>query len=186
VTGPRRTETVEPIVSVELLVDADAEAAIRRDWEALAAAGTSSAGSHPGVTNRPHLSLAVRRRTGDPERLACDLEATIDALPPRLALAGLVLFPHGDRVVLARAVVPTPELLRLHAAVAEAVSGWGDPLPHSAPGDWTPHVTLARRLRRDQLPIALDVIDADPIDARPAGLRVWDAAERRVHEVRRV
>jgi 2'-5' RNA ligase len=121
----------------------------------------------------------VRTALGDP----ADLVAVARALPLEIELTGLTLVPHGDRAVLARAVVPSAPLLDLHAGVAAAVAEWGAALPHTVPGDWTPHVTLARRLRVDDLARAISAVDAGPLSARATALRIWDAAERRVLDV---
>ncbi|MFB2582802.1 2'-5' RNA ligase family protein [Herbiconiux sp. P15] len=109
-------------------------------------------------------------------------------LPLAVALGAPLLFGAGDRRVLARSVVPSAGLLRLHAAIHSLV-GPGDDAPHTRPGEWTPHVTLARRLRLETLPQALTLLDAAPSgpgadadsnaeegDATATAARHWDSA----------
>jgi hypothetical protein len=64
-------------------------------------------------------------------------------------------------------------LQALHRAVHDAVPA-GDDLPHTVPGGWTPHVTLARRLRLESLPEAIAVI-GPPRAGQGVALRRWDA-----------
>jgi hypothetical protein len=57
--------------SIELLFDDATEAAVRRDWTALAQAGLPSQGQHRSPTNRPHVTLCRRLSSRD---LAAALE----------------------------------------------------------------------------------------------------------------
>lgn len=164
------------MVSIELLFDADLEAAVRAEWTALADAGFSSLGRHASPSNRPHVTLAVRTAFGE-------LDAASPLLRPAfpVTLGAPLLFGSGDRRVLARAVVPSAELIELHAAVHRA-AGAGDDAPHTAPGGWTPHVTLARRIRVADLPAALALIEGD-LTGRVRALRRWDAASALVTDL---
>jgi len=164
---------VSDVVSIELLLDAVSEAAVRADWERLAAAGHSSLAAHTASSNRPHVTLLVRRALAPHP-----FEDAVALLPLALTLGEPVVFRRGDRGVLARRVVPTDDLLRLHAAVHEAVPPGAD-APHTAPGAWTPHVTLARRLRRDALDDALRLLGPERTGTGVA-LRRWDSAAREV------
>jgi hypothetical protein len=52
-------------------------------------------------------------------------------------------------------------------------------LPHSLPGQWTAHVTLARRVESAQLGPVLRLAGQPPeIYGNLAGLRRWDGSER--------
>ncbi|MFJ6651948.1 2'-5' RNA ligase family protein [Microbacterium sp. NPDC091313] len=155
--------------------DAATEAAVRAEWDALAAAGLSSAGRHTGASNRPHVTLLVRTS------LAAFDAAPLVARPVPLVLGAPVLFGAGDRRVLARSVVPSPELFALHADL-HAAAGAGDDLPHTAPGEWTPHVTLGRRMRVADLERALGLL-GDEVHGSAATLRRWDAASATVTEL---
>lgn len=162
--------------SIELLFDAVAEAAIRAEWEALAALGLSSLAAHTSASNRPHLTLLARADLG-----AVDASALADSVSFPVTLGAPLLFGTGDRRVLARSIVPTTELLALHTAVHRA-SGSGADAPHTAPGEWTPHVTLARRLRAADLAEALGVVGGE-IDAEAVAVRRWDPETATVSEV---
>jgi 2'-5' RNA ligase len=163
----REPEPQRPPSSIELLLDPEAEAAIRAEWDALAANGMSSLARHTSASNRPHVTLVVR---GDLRRFAAYALADIAAFP--ITLGAPLLFGTGERRVLARSVVPTTELLRLHAA-AHSAAGPGEDAPHTAPDEWTPHVTLARRLRVADLAAALDLVGGD-LRGHVTSVRRWD------------
>lgn len=139
------------------------------------AAGLPSAGRHPGASNRPHVTLLVRGAL-----------APFDAAPLLgrafpVTLGAPVLFGAGERRVLARAVVPSAELLALHAGV-HAAAGSGVDAAHTVPGQWSPHVTLARRMPLAELPRALPLIGGE-LHGRAAALRRWDAASATVTDL---
>jgi hypothetical protein len=112
---------------------------------------------------------------------------------PTLRLGGLVVFgvpPRG--LVLARQVVVDRALLDLHARMHAAVDAApvdpdADPVavvPHTRPGSWTPHVSLALRLTAEQLGAAVAALGrVDPLDAPAAGLRRWDPRDRTTTEL---
>lgn len=153
--------------SIELLFDPATEAAVRAEWDALAAHGLSSLAAHTSASNRPHLTLVVR---SDLPPFDASSLADIAAFP--ITLGAPLLFGTGDRRVLVRSIAPTTELLDVHAAV-HALVGPGEDAPHTAPGCWTPHVTLARRLRVADLPAALDLLGGD-IRGEAVSVRRWD------------
>ena len=168
------------VVSLELVTDAAADAVVRREWALLESAGLPSQARHTGESNRPHVTLLVRTRLRD-----IAAEALEDQLPIALTLGAPVIFGRGRTRVLARSVVPSAALLRLHAAV-HALAGPGDDAAHTLPGEWTPHVTLARRLPVDRIGealVALTDAGGEPIEARAVGIRRWDAARRTVSHV---
>jgi 2'-5' RNA ligase len=165
--------------SVELVPDAATERAVREDWERLRIAGLPSAGRNPSPSNRPHVTVAVR---DDLDVGALAGEAQLLPLP--LELGGIVLFRHAARVVVARQVIVTAELLRFHAAVAERL---GPPAPRyatTATGRWTPHVTLARSVPAERLPEVMAAVDAPHVLGEATGLRVWDAGAKAITTLR--
>jgi len=171
-----------PVVSLELLLDPDLESRIRAEWTALADAGLSSMGAHTAPSNRPHITLVVRPEIR--ELPPAELELAI-TLPLALELGDPILFGSGDRRVLARSVVPTAALLDLHASLHALVGSEGTDAAHTRPGEWTPHITLARRLRADELPRALRILDETsprptPLPTTATVLRRWDAASATV------
>jgi len=163
--------------SVELLFDEAADARVRAEWDALAAAGLSSLAPYTAPSNAPHLTL-LERRFPLPE----GLELNAVALPLPLVLGPPVLLGTGDRRVLARSVLPTPGLLDVRAAVHAAVGA--PPRPDrtvSAIEDprWLPHVTLARRLRLADVATALGLLGED-IQADGSAVRAWDPVTSRI------
>jgi hypothetical protein len=176
------------VQSIELLLDEDAEAALRASWTALAAADLPSLATHTGGSNRPHVTLAVTGGSGL-ARAEPGLRAVFDGWG--LAGAGLrgtvgapMLFGgHHGRWVLARQIVPSRPLLTVHAAVHRALQLHVpdvEVVAQTLPDAWTPHVTLARRIDAARLAEALDVIEVAPIPFRFRGARLWDSVERTV------
>jgi len=165
-----------PLVSIELLLDDAAEERVRAEWTALKDAGLSSMGAHTSDSNRPHITLLVR-----PELSPLDAAPLVACRSFPVILGAPILFGAGDRRVLARRVIPSAALLALHADVARA-AGPGDDAPHTRPGEWAPHVTLARRLRVADLGTALSLV-GDDIPAQARALRRWDAATSTVTDL---
>ncbi len=164
------------VESIELVLDEHGDRAVRAEWASLAAAGVPSLAGHTGGSNRPHITLAVTEAGFAP--IVGEL-----ALPPMpVRLGGFVVFP-GRTFVLARLVVPSEELLALHGRLHRrlaALAPTAVPLPNSLPGDWTPHVTLARRRTAAEIARALELLDASPIDTVATGARLWNGATRTV------
>lgn len=168
--------------SIELLLDAGSEAAVRTQWQALADVGLPSQLRVKSPTNRPHITLLAAREI-DPA-----VDDVLRALGPRFpfgcVLGAPVLF-GGPRLTLARLVVPSAELLSLHEEIYRLslphVSG--DPYPHCAPGHWTAHATLGRRFTTAEIGAALAVVGsgAGEIAAQVSGLRRWDPDRRVDH-----
>jgi hypothetical protein len=156
--------------SIDLTFDDATEAAVRGEWDALERAGFSSLAAHRADSNRPHVTLVV----GTPLELLGRPPSTVLPLP--VTIGAPVLFGSGDRRVLARLVTPTSALLDLQAAVHASVRQEGL-VEHSHPGRWVAHVTLARRIRLDDLAAALALL-GDDIEAEATGIRLWNAAER--------
>lgn len=160
--------------SVELLFDPDTEATVRRCWDELRAAGVPT----QSPSARPHATLVVA------DAMDHTVAKSLSVLLPKFPLpcrVGAALVFGRSAAVLARLIVPSAELLLLHAQaglLADAHLHPG-PMPHTEPGDWTPHVTLGRRIPADRLAAALGIA------GRPAeimgsfvGLRHWDGGSR--------
>lgn len=161
------------IVSIELLLDPITEARVRQEWDALAAVRLSSLAAHTAPSNRPHITLLVRTSLAPFD--ASELTAR---LPVPLTLGAPLLFGVGDRRILVRSVVPSAKLLGLHAALHESVRA-GDDAEHTRPGEWMPHVSLARRLKLTDLPAALRFINGE-LQGHAVELRRWDAASKTI------
>lgn len=124
------------IVSLKLLLDPDSEARIRAEWQALADAGLSRRAAHTAPSNRPQITILVRPSL---PTLTRDQLSELVALPLATTMGEPILFGAGDRRVLVRSVVPTEELLRLHATI-QAIAEVGEDVAHTRPGEWTPHL----------------------------------------------
>lgn len=157
--------------SIELLFDPDTEAAIRGVWEALDDAPDVVSQTPAG---RPHVTLVVA------ERIGAAADAALRPLTGRLPLrctVGAPLLLGRSHAILARLIVPTADLLALHVA-AHGLSGphlESAPAPNTLPDQWTPHVTLARRVAGPTLSAAAGVAGTPPaLEGAFAALRRWD------------
>ncbi|WAC55744.1 2'-5' RNA ligase family protein [Gordonia sp. SL306] len=178
--------------SLELLLDEASDQYIRDEWHTLDSAGLPNQSTIRSGTNRPHVTLAAAKH------IAGSADAALTPVSLRLPFTAVIgapiLFAQGSRITLARLVVPSTELLSVHAQTIRLVAdhlgdgGAGDigpaMMPHSAPGRWTPHVTLARRLDPEQLTRALAALDPRAtIDGSFVGLRHWDGDAKIEHVV---
>jgi len=184
--GPRSVAAM--VQSIELLLDERAEDALRAAWSALADAGLPSLATHPGDSNRPHVTVAVTEGAGFPAAAGA-LRAVFEGWG--LAVNGLaavvgapVLFGgHRHRWVLARQLVPSRPLLTLHAAVHRALrldAPDAAVIEQTLPDRWTPHLSLARRMPAERLGEALTLLDPEPLPCRIAGARLWDSVAKTV------
>jgi hypothetical protein len=83
------------------------------------------------------------------------------------------------RFVVARLVVPSTGLLDLQSGVTRSLDEPLDPHLTFAPGRWTPHVTLARRLTAEQVGSALTLLSqVAPISGKLTRARKWDIAAK--------
>jgi hypothetical protein len=160
--------------AIELLPDEAGREVVRRDWQALHDAGLPSQLDHRGATNSPHLTVVAAPALGpDDEQATRELLGPL--LPAEVRVAGIGLL-GGARVTLVRLVdVPDP----LFRAVLE-LRGRVEGVQH--PG-WLPHVTLARRISRDDVPAALDALGRDDVVLTVTTLRRWDPDAAIVHEL---
>lgn len=163
--------------SIEILLDSDTESTIRDQWHILEESGLPNSGQIRGGTVRPHCTLlaATAISSGADGALA----TTAQRLPFSVRIGGALVFPSGNRFILARSVLPSTELLSVHATMFRLAGDHVDgPAQHGAPGEWTPHITLGRRLTAQQVATALDVLSWARIDGRASSLRRWDSDEK--------
>jgi len=163
--------------SVELVLDAAAEAAVRGQWAQLAEAGLpTEQRTQPSASHRPHLTLYA----ADALDAAADagLAELVALLPLRVRVGSVLLFgPRRRSFVMVRQVVPSWELLQLQAAVAALCDA--DPRGQFGAGRWSPHVTLARRVQTDQVGAALQALgDLADLEAVALRCRRWDSDRR--------
>jgi hypothetical protein len=165
--------------SVELVFDPDTEAVIRRIWDGLREAGIPS----QAPASRPHVTLTVA------DRIEPDVDGLLAALNDRFPLrcvVGAPLLFGRSQLILTRLIVPTIDLLALHADVyrLSLPHTHPDPMANSLPGQWTGHTTLARRLHGSQLGRALRVAGRpSEIKGRFIGLRRWDGNAKREYPI---
>lgn len=137
--------------ALELSFDDESERAIVEQWRALRAAGLPSQADHRVMTNAPHLTLVVAREI--PSRVVDTArEALAPLLPVSLELRGRVVFGSGSRVTLAHLAEPPRE-------VADHVARLRAETPALRHAVWTPHITLGRRIPRERIGEAFDVLD---------------------------
>lgn len=168
--------------SIELLLDPQAEAAVVWAWQRLDDAGLPSQVHVKSPTNRPHVTLIAA------QRISPDVDEVLGALAHRFPVAAVVGPPlvfGGHLQTLARLVVPSAELLDLHADIYRLCLPHvtGEPFDHCRPGHWTAHVTLGRRFTAEQIGAAMAIVNAtrDDLSATITGLRRWDSDQRIDH-----
>jgi 2'-5' RNA ligase len=165
--------------SVELLLDDELDAAVRRQWGLLLAADLPSQARHDAETNRPHVTLTVASSVLPYLETALKAELT-GQLPVPIRLGGLLCFGgRKGRYVLARSVVPNSELLELQASCAALFDGLPGVSPQLLPGSWSPHVTLAHNVPSEWVGSAIGVLGeiGEPTGTAVA-VRRWDSEGR--------
>ncbi len=165
--------------SVELLFDPNTESAIHSVWQQLSGAGLRS----PKATTRPHVTMVVADRiSAEVDELLSDLNARF---PFRAVVGAPMVFGHSP-LILVRLVVPSAELLSIQAEALRICLPHtvGSPGANTLAGQWTPHVTLARRVDPSQLPGVLTMrrVSRD-IDGNIVGVRRWDGNKRIEHVI---
>jgi hypothetical protein len=153
--------------SVELVFDQDTEAAIRHIWDMLRDAGIPS----QSPASRPHATLTVA------ERIDPGVDALLRPLVSRFPLTCRIGAPLVFKAVLARLLVPTTGLLDLHSEVHRLCVPHLQPGPMATalPGQWTAHVTMARRVMPNQLGRAARIAGKPAeITGAVIGMRRWD------------
>lgn len=151
--------------ALELLPDDAGCDVVRRDWQALRDAGLPSQLDHRGATNSPHVTVvAAPALRAEDEQRAVELVAAL--LPVQVRPAGVALL-GGARVSLVR-VIDVPD------ALVRAVLDLRGGVPDVQHVGWLPHVTLARRLDRADVPAALEAVGHEDAVITLASLRRWD------------
>jgi 2'-5' RNA ligase len=175
----------EMVHSVELLFDDETDAAMRRIWDGLTEAGVRSLASSTSPSNRPHVTMSVAEHMDDGVDDA--LRPLLSALPFSCTIGAPMVFGRGP-FTLVRLLIPSSRLLALQADVHAACVPFMSPgpLPHAEPGHWTPHVTLARRVKAEKLG---DALSLKPMSRDRTGtavaIRHWDGNTRVEHPIAR-
>jgi len=161
---------------VELLGDDGLDRSVRAAWRRLDQAGLPSLAQHRHPTNRPHLTLASADEF--PPGATAAIAGALRVLPIPVRLGGLRYF-GGRAGVLAWAADGGDALRDLQAQVWSALDGPGRNPQHD-PRVWTPHVSLARRIRPGQEELAARVIGPDGADGEFNRARSYDSISRTV------
>lgn len=161
----------------ELLPDEEGRDAVLRDWQALRDAGLPSQLDHKGMTNTPHVTVLTAETLHDDndERAVRHLAPV---LPVSARASGLALL-GGSRVSVVRLLDVPDELTCAVLALRTAV-------PHRQHPGWLPHVTLARRVPRAEVPTVLRVLGHDDVTLRLVELRRWDPDAGTVRTLQRI
>ena len=168
------------VQALELTFDRRADEAVRAQWDALKDAGLPSLARHTAPTKRPHVTIDTRDEVE--AEVEPDLKPVALRLPIELLIGAPLLFHARRRWVLARHIVVDRPLLELHAHAQAVLGNGGSPL--TSPGRWVPHLTLARGVSDEQLPMALKLVSvAPPITAVALRLRRWDSETGRAWDV---
>jgi hypothetical protein len=165
--------------SVELLLDSDTESAIHQVWERLSDLGLHS----PAPTSRPHVTMVVA------DRIADDVDALLSPVLVRFPFPCVIGAPMvfgRSPLILVRQIVPSTELLAVQSQVLDICEPHVSPgpAPNTHVGQWTPHVTMARRVEPSQLVKALSIRTLSRnIAGSVVGLRRWDGNKRIEHVI---
>lgn len=156
-----------PVHALELVPDEAGRALIRAQWQRLADAGLPSQLVRPGVSDTPHATL-VSAAWLPPEAIDVAVVRLGAMLPVVGRLSGLLLLGSGNAVTIARTLELDDDVVRRVLAVRVQV-------PERRFPGWLPHVTLARRVNRADLPRALEVLGTDGEEELTLSeLRRWD------------
>lgn len=151
--------------ALELVPDQAGRELVRRDWQALRDAGLPSQLDHRGATNTPHVTVVSAPLL--PESAIDVAQVRLGSmLPVQARTAGLLLL-GGRRVTLARALDIEDDVVRRVLAVRVQV-------PDRQHVGWLPHVTLARRVAREDAQRAVDVLGHEDVLLTFTELRRWD------------
>ncbi|MFQ6394041.1 2'-5' RNA ligase family protein [Nocardia sp. KC 131] len=170
------------VQSVELLLDDAADTEIRRQWQLLADAGIPSLAATTADTAVPHITVAVARQIWP--RIERVLEQqSFQPFPVRLG--GLLVF-GARHPILVRAVVASEQLLAIQRRIFTTMAQCPGVPANLRPDEWTPHITLARRVPNQQLGEAVHAVARDrDFRATVVGIRRWDGDQRRAWPVAR-
>ena len=165
--------------SIELLLDEDSDAAIRRVWHRLSDAGLPSQLRVKSDTNRPHITVLAA------DRILPDGDATLSELRVRFPLPVVVGAPvifGGGKMTLARLIVASADLLDLHRDIYRRClpSTRSHPSRTARPGTGPRTRRSGAAFTAEQVARALDVIEdlSADISADVVGLRRWDGDAR--------
>ncbi len=171
-------------LSLCLLLDADADQAVRRLWRQLEDDGLPSLTVHTHGRHVPHVTLATLGTTSR-DSVPDALSSLPEAGPERVTFQALGSFTRS-RCSLVPAV--SVDLMRRHERVVRALLAAGISVHrHYLPGAWLPHLTIATRASAEALPrIARRVYEMLPLEAVLERAVLVDTSTGEVHRLPRL
>jgi 2'-5' RNA ligase len=159
---------------IVLLLDGDADAAVRACWSSLDDAGIPSLADHTHRRHEPHISLVVAERIEVGAWTAVLREAWFSAPPASVRLGPVGTFPEGGWVFLGVEGLDRSAHRRLVASLGDDVTGHWE---HYLPDQWLPHCTLAGGLDACEMGAAIEVLAGSglPITATVDSVAVVDS-----------
>jgi hypothetical protein len=160
--------------SVELMLDSEGDAGVRRLWDALEVAGVPSLATTGHHQHVPHISLTVCNELDVESATAALADAFDNRRGTDLTLGFAGAFPGPPPVVFA-GVVSTDDLLALQHTARAAIRACASSVwEYYLPDRWVPHCTLAMPVRPDQVGLAIDtVLQAGvPLTGRAAAIGI--------------
>lgn len=139
---------------IVLLLDGDADSAVRECWRSLDEAGIPSLATFTHGRHVPHISLVVAERIEVGAWMPVLREGWFTGPPASIQLGPVGTFPEGW-VYLGVEGLARSAHRRLVAALGDDVT---DPRDHYLPGQWLPHCTLAGGLDAGQMEAAIEVL----------------------------
>lgn len=162
-----------------LLFDGTTDRVLRRPWQRLEDDGVPTLATHTHGHHVPHLSLAVLR-SWDLDKVRAAVESLPDAGPAAVQFDAVAAFRRG-RMSLVPAL-PSALALRQERLVGALGASEEALHKHYVPGTWTPHVTVATRVRLDQTPLVLAAAyEILPLRGTLARAALIDAGTGQVH-----
>ena len=160
-----------PVDALELRLSAADDALVRDVWEALRAAGLPSQADHRSASNAPHVTLPSPAAPGGTITADEAAAAVGPLLPAPLRIGGTVLFGR-DRPTVAWLLEASADL----ALAVERRSAQRDP---TAFRPWIPHLSLARRVpRQDVGGVLAAVAPMTPREVVADRLLLWQPGPR--------
>jgi len=149
--------------AVEMYMDAEAEAKVRRIWKFLAESGIKSAMLKAGY--RPHVSLGVCEEL-NVYGLAKELSSFAEITSPfEMTLSSIGLF-HSSESVIFLGVTPTQKLLDVSGAFHRFFGKYAKAQRAYHVGSWVPHCTLAFGLPNDIASQAIEICRRESLPIR--------------------
>lgn len=158
-----------PQQALELILDSDSDHTVRQCWKQLADSGLPSQAQHQGATNAPHVTVFTAPLL-EPEVTEQARMSLNPLLPATFRVSGLVVF--GAKRMTVAWLLEAPEVVDTAVRALRQAGVQASP-------SWLPHVTLGRRIHKEQLPAVMEVLPQPPAALTVQLLRAWDPTRRR-------